>query len=73
MNIYTKQKQTHRLQKLMVTKGDRWWGGIEWGFGIGICTVLYMEKCIDRDLLYSTANSTQYSVTIYMGKESEKE
>ena len=25
------------------------------------------------DLLYSTGNSTQYSVITYMGKESEKE
>ena len=25
------------------------------------------------DLLYSTGNSTQYSVIAYMGKESEKE
>ena len=27
----------------------------------------------NRDLLYSTVNSTQYSVIIYVGKESEKE
>lgn len=28
---------------------------------------------INKDLRYSTGNSTQYSVTIYIGKESEKE
>ena len=28
---------------------------------------------IVKDLLYSTGNSTQYSVISYMGKESEKE
>ena len=28
---------------------------------------------INKDLLYSTGNSTQYSVITYMGKESEKE
>ena len=27
---------------LMVTKGDRW-GGMDWGFGIGMCTLRYME------------------------------
>ena len=27
----------------------------------------------NKDLLYSTGNSTQYSVITYMGKESEKE
>ena len=30
-------------------------------------------KIINKDLLYSTGNSTQYSVITYMGKESEKE
>ena len=27
----------------------------------------------NKDLLYSTGNSTQYSVMTYMGKESKKE
>ena len=25
MNLFIKQKQTHRYKKLMVTKGERWW------------------------------------------------
>ena len=29
-----------------------------------------MEQLANRDLLYSTENSTQYSVTIYVGKAS---
>ena len=30
--------------KLMVTKRDRWWGGeMDWGFGIVICTLWYMD------------------------------
>ena len=28
---------------------------------------------MNKDLLYSTGNATQYSVIIYMRKESEKE
>ena len=32
-----------------------------------------MERSANRDLLYSTGNSTQYFVMFYMGKESEKE
>ena len=33
-----------------------------------------MERTvINKDLLYSTGNSTQYSVITLMGKESEKE
>ena len=44
----------------MVTKGERWGrGGMDWEFGIGICTLLYMDGMVNRDLLYSTKNSTQ--------------
>ena len=32
-----------------------------------------MYKIINKNLLYSTGNSTQYSVITYMRKESEKE
>ena len=31
------------------------------------------KKIINKDLLYSPGNSTQYSVMIYLRKESEKE
>ena len=32
------------VNKLMVTKGDRWGrGGMDRGFGIGICTLRYMD------------------------------
>jgi len=46
---------------------------MDWGFGIGTCTLRYMECLVNRDLLYSTENYTQYSVMIHMGKESETE
>ena len=32
-----------------------------------------MKQLANRDLLYSTENSPQYSVMVYVGKESEKE
>ena len=41
---------------------------MDWEFGTGICTLLYIEWMVNRDLLYSTGNSTQYSVIIYTGK-----
>ena len=59
--------------KLMVTKGDRWEGEMDWEFWIVMCTLLYMEWMANGDLLYSTENSAQYSVITHMGKESEKE
>ena len=36
-------------------------------------TLLYIKYITNKDLLYSTGNSTQYSVVAYMGKESKKE
>ena len=46
-------------------------GGMGWEFGTGLCTLRYTAP--NGDLLCSTGKSTQYSVIIYMGKESEKE
>ena len=40
-----KNKNTNRLtdlEKLVVTKRDRW-GGVDRRFGIGMCTLRYME------------------------------
>ena len=57
----------------MVTKGERGRGGMDWGVGIGICTLSYTEWMVSGNLQYSTGNSIQYSVINCMGKESEKE
>ena len=48
-------------------------GRINWETGIDIHTLLYIKGITNKDLLYSTGNSTQYSVMTYMGKESIKE
>ena len=42
-------------------------------FGINTYTLLYLKQIINKALLYSTGNSTQYSAITYMGKEFEKE
>ena len=68
-----RNRHTDFKSKLMVTKGDRWRGGMDWGFGIGMHILLYMEWIVNEDLPYSSGNSTQYSVITYVGKESEKE
>ena len=46
--------------------------GINWKIGIDIYTLLYIKLITNKDLLYSTGNSTQYSVMAYMGKQSKK-
>ena len=54
----------------MVTKGERLGGvgeGLDWELAIDICTLWYMEWMVNRDLMYSTGNSTYYSLITYMG------
>ena len=59
----------------MVTRGEMagGWRWINWEIGIDIFTLLYIKQITNKDLLYSTGSSTQYSVMTYMGKESKKE
>ena len=46
----------------MATRGEEWGGGIDWEFGIDMYTLLYLKWITNKDLLYSTGNSAQYSV-----------
>ena len=46
--------------------------GINREIEIDIYTLLYIKQITNKDLLYSTGNSTWYSVMTYMGKESKK-
>ena len=55
----------------MFTRG-RGGRGINWEIGTDIYTVLYMKETTNKNLLYSIGNSTQYSVTTYMGTESKQ-
>ena len=45
--------------------------GINWKIRINTYMLLHIKK-VTNALLYSTGNSTQYSVMAYMGKESNK-
>ena len=46
-----------KKSKLMVTGGKEG-GGINWEIGMDIYTLLYMKQISNKDLLYSTGNST---------------
>ena len=48
-------------------------GGINWKTEIDIYILLYIKQITNKDLLYTTGNSTQCSVMAYMGKVSKKE
>jgi len=42
MNLFTEQKQAHRFKKqTLVTKGEKWWGGINWEFETDIHTTIF--------------------------------
>ena len=56
----------------MVSKGERE-EGINQKIGIEMCTPLYIKQINNKNLLYSTANSTQYFVMTYIETESRKE
>ena len=66
MNSFPKQKQTHR------PKGGMVGGGIVREFRTDMYTLLYLKWLANKDLLYSTGNTAQYSVVAYMGKESKR-
>ena len=75
MNLFTRQKHTHRLEKHIYGYQSR-------NVGVGgmnklgvwdlTFTLLYIKQIINKDLLYSTGNSTQYTVITYKRKESGK-
>ena len=63
MNLFTKQKQTHRLRKR--TYGCWGYGsgeGIVREFGMDMYTLLDLKWITNKDLLYITGNFAQYFV-----------
>ena len=59
--------------RLVVARGERRGGGLDWEFGISRCKLLYKEWINNKFLLYSTGNYIQYPVINHNGKEYEKE
>ena len=72
MNLFTKQKQTHRHRKETYGYQSGKVGGDKLGvWDQHIYTNIY--KITNKGLLYNTRNYTQYLAITYNGKESEKE
>ena len=65
MNLLTKQKDTHRLRKR--TYSCPFGEGIIREFGKIMYTLLYSKWITNKDLLYSTLNSTQCHVPTWIG------
>ena len=51
VNLFTKQKQTHRLREPRITRGEGCGEGIIEDFGIDIFTLLYLKWHTKKGLL----------------------
>jgi len=73
--LQNRSRVTDVENKVMVAcvGGGKGKGGINREIEIDRYTPLYVKQITNKDLLYSTGNSSQYSAMTYMGKESEKE
>ena len=68
MNLFTKQKQTHRHreQTYGCQGGAR---GTDWEFGVGGCKLSHLEWVNNKVLMCSTGNYIQYPAINHNGKE----
>ena len=62
--------QTNTALLMVTRKQSR--RGINWETEVDMYTLLYIKWITNKDLLYSTGSSTQYSVRTYLGKDSKK-
>ena len=72
MNLFTKQKQTHRhRQQTFGCQGGEGGREMTWEFGLGRCELLHIDWINNKVLLYSTGNYIQYHVINHNRKEYE--
>ena len=63
MNLFTKQKQTHRLRERTYGSWGKVREGIDRELGIDMYTLPYLKWITDKDILYCTGKSAQYYAT----------
>ena len=71
MNYLQNRTRVTDVEKKLTVIGGKAGGGINGETGIDMYTLLCIKQRTNKDLLYSTGNSTQYSVMTYMGKASK--
>ena len=74
MNLFTKQKQTHRQNEFMVAKGEEL--GEEIGSLVSTCTstsTYYLKWMANKSQLCSTGTSAQCYVAAWLGREFRRE
>ena len=70
--IYKIEVESQMQKTNLWLPGNKGWGGINWETGIDLYTLLYIKQITNKNLLYSTSNSIQYSVMAYMEKNLKK-
>ena len=73
MNLFTKQKLSHRCRKQTCGYQEAKGVGINWEIGTDIYTQIYIKQITSQNLLYSAGNSIQHSKMTYMGIKLKKE
>ena len=71
--IYETETDSQIENRPVVAKGEGGGGGMEWGFGVSRCKLLYIEWINNKVLLYSIGNYIQYPVINHNGKVYKKE
>ena len=71
--IYKTEVESWMQETNLWLPGDKGGGGINWEIVTDIYTLLHIKQITNKNLQYSTGNSTQYSVITCMGIESKKE
>ena len=59
--IYKTEVESQMQKTNLWLPGD-WWGEINWEIGTDINTPLYIKQITNKNLLYSTGNSTQWPI-----------
>ena len=63
--VYKTEVDSQIQKTYLWLPGYKEWGGINWEIGIDIYTLLYIKQVTNKNPLYSTGNSTQYSIVLY--------
>ena len=69
MNLYIKQKQTHRHRQQIYGYQRGKWVGINQEIEINIYTLLHLKQITNKDLQYSTGYYTHYYIRIIIFKK----
>ena len=70
MNLSMKlERLTDKENMLVVAKGGRGWGGVEWEVGVSRYKLLYIEGENNKILLYNTKHYSQCPLINHNGKE----